>query len=120
MSGIIAGYLPHLPPTPGPTGEARISPIPVPYQRNETSHVEKRRMGAPPKPVTVGEQFGCWRVIERAENHPKDGVQATVECIYCGARSTRIVSYLRRDPPNTHNGCLNNRPSGPSTLKRSI
>ena len=113
MSGIIAGYLPHLPPTPGPTGAKTGTPLPVPYPRNEAS-TTKRRMGAPPKPVIVGELFGCWRVVEQAENHPKEGVQAKVECVHCGTRATRIMSYLRRETPKTHNGCLNNRPDVPS------
>jgi hypothetical protein len=99
MSGIIAGYLPHLPPTPPPVGPETVRAKP------------EKQMGAPPKPVIVGELFGCWRIVERTVNHPK-GVQVIVECAYCGARATRVLAYLRREPPNTHNGCEVNKPLG--------
>ena len=96
MSGVIAGYLPGLPRTPAPTGLG-------------ARELEKRRMGAPPRPVVVGELFGCWRVVEQAPSCPKQGVQVLVECVHCGARATRIATYLRREPPTTHRSCPENR-----------
>ena len=105
MSGVIAGHLPNLPPTPPPAGPgARVPAHPVPF-KDHGPELEKSRMGPKPKPVVVGEMFGCWRVVGQAESCPKEGVQVDVECAHCGLKTVRIAAYIRREPPNTHRSC---------------
>ncbi len=107
MSGLFAGHMPWLPPTPKPGGAGVRVPLRDGVdmvQRLPSRGPRSKGLGHVRVSVEVGAVFGCWRVVELLPNAKGHQTSVLAECVRCGVTRQHVLSMLRGKEPREHQG----------------